>query len=272
MKKVVKLLPIISLGIFMVYSKNKVPKFFTFNEKVTASHAHSIETNNSIKLADTLHASKSKKTILTIENIYSLIKFNENVKPSLLCFTKAFEAYRDLDSKGLVENDFLTLIDFSLPSTSQRLWVINMKTYEIAINSLVAHGNKSGLEYATSFSNKLNSFQSSLGIYLTGEVYNGKNGFSMRLDGLNTGYNDMARERGVVVHGADYVSDKFIANNGHLGRSQGCPAVPTDLNEKLINMIKDRSVMFIYHPSLEAISSNQSLQKLNLQSIIKRNI
>jgi hypothetical protein len=115
---------------------------------------------------------------------------------------------------------------------------------------LVAHGRNTGEEYANSFSNSPQSFKSSIGFYTTGEVYIGKHGVSLRLDGLEKGVNDNARSRGVVMHAADYVSTTFIKNNKRLGRSQGCPAVPINLSRAMIGTIKDKSCLFIYHPKL----------------------
>jgi hypothetical protein len=136
-----------------------------------------------------------------------------------------------------------------LSSNSKRLWVIDLATNTILFQSLVAHGRNTGEEFAKSFSNSAQSFKSSLGFYATGEIYSGKHGMSLRLDGLEKGINDNARSRGVVVHGANYVSNSFIKNNKRLGRSQGCPALPEELSKEIINVIKDKSCLFIYHPS-----------------------
>ena len=116
-------------------------------------------------------------------------------------------------------------------------------------NTLVAHGRNTGEEFATSFSNQAESFKSSLGFYATGEIYNGKHGMSLKLDGLEKGINDNARERGVVIHAANYVSNSFIKNNKRLGRSLGCPAIPAESLNEIVNTIKNKSCLFIYHPS-----------------------
>ena len=120
---------------------------------------------------------------------------------------------------------------------------------KILFHSLVAHGRNTGEEFATVFSNLNSSNKSSLGFYATGEIYRGKHGASLRLDGLEKGLNDKARERGVVMHGADYVSESFIRDHKRLGRSQGCPAVPVELTDEIIQVIKDKSCLYIYHPS-----------------------
>jgi hypothetical protein len=169
--------------------------------------------------------------------------------PELEIFTKAFEGYTVLENQGKIKNDILTIVDFSLSSTKDRMWVIDMINKKVILQTLVSHGIKSGKEYAKSFSNQNQSFKSSLGFYLTGETYIGKHGISLKLDGQEFGLNDKARERAVVIHGAEYVSKKLATKQGYLGRSQGCPAVATEIAPKLIQTIKNKSVLFIYHPS-----------------------
>jgi hypothetical protein len=165
-------------------------------------------------------------------------------------FAQALKGYYLLKEKGLVKKNIVTLIDFSLSSNSKRLWVIDLATNTVLFQSLVAHGRNTGEEFAKNFSNSAQSFKSSLGFYTTGEIYTGKHGMSLKLDGLEKGVNDNARSRGVVIHGADYVSNTFIKNNKRLGRSQGCPALPEELSKAIIDVIKDKSCLFIYHPSV----------------------
>jgi hypothetical protein len=184
-----------------------------------------------------------------VVSLYNNLNTNNFKLPQLESFTKALEGFYQLKQKGLIQNDILTLVDFSLSANSKRMWVIDMATNTVLYNTLVAHGRNSGEEFATQFSNKSESYQSSLGFYLTGETYQGKHGLSLRLDGLERGINDKARERAVVIHGADYVSEKFIKQNKRLGRSQGCPALPMELNQEIIKTIKDKSCLLIYHPS-----------------------
>ncbi|TBX69538.1 murein L,D-transpeptidase catalytic domain family protein [Flavobacterium silvisoli] len=181
--------------------------------------------------------------------VYEMLNANSFAMPNLECFSEALDGFYALKDKGIIQKDILTLIDFSKSSNTKRLWVIDLKTNTILFNTLVAHGRNTGEEFAQTFSNAAESFKSSLGFYATGEVYNGKHGLSLRLDGLEKGINDHARERAVVVHGANYVSESFIKGNKRLGRSQGCPAVPVEMNEKIINVIKDKSCLFIFHPS-----------------------
>jgi hypothetical protein len=169
--------------------------------------------------------------------------------PELEIFTKAFEGYTALETQGKIKNNILTIIDFSLSSTKDRMWVIDMVNKKVILQTLVSHGIKSGKEFAKSFSNQNESYKSSLGFYLTGETYIGKHGISLKLDGLEFGLNDKARERAVVIHGAEYVSRKLANKQGYLGRSQGCPAEATAIAPKLIQTIKNKSVLFIYHPT-----------------------
>ena len=201
--------------------------------------------SNSLKI-------KSKTEINSVSKnatIYNQLEANSFVLPSFDCFNLALNGFHLLKEKGLIQKNILTVVDFSLSSNTKRLWVIDLEKNIILFQTLVAHGRNTGEEFAKEFSNQAESFQSSIGFYATGEIYNGKHGMSLKLDGLEKGLNDNARERAVVVHGADYVSESFIKQNKRLGRSQGCPAIPVELNAKIINVIKDKSCLFLYHPS-----------------------
>jgi hypothetical protein len=210
--------------------------------KISVSEAKSI---NSVIYAKTVKSSAEA----TIEMAYNNLHSNEFALPKFEGFSEALKGYYLLKEKGLIKKDILTLVDFSLSSNTKRLWVINLATGEILFNTLVAHGRNTGDEFASTFSNSAESYKSSLGFYATGEIYSGKHGMSLKLDGLEKGINDNARARGVVMHAAEYVSNSFIKNNHRLGRSQGCPAVPVALSKDIINAIKDKSCFFIYHPS-----------------------
>ncbi|WP_348813394.1 murein L,D-transpeptidase catalytic domain family protein [Flavobacterium maritimum] len=188
----------------------------------------------------------------TVEMVYNNLHSNQYVLPKLESFSKALKGYYALKEKGLIKKNILTLVDFSLSSNIKRLWVIDLATNTILFQSLVAHGRNTGEEFANSFSNAAQSFKSSVGFYATGEIYNGKHGMSLKLDGLEKGINDNARNRGVVIHAANYVSDAFIRNNKRLGRSQGCPALPEELSKGIISVIKEKSCLFIYHPSVKS--------------------
>jgi hypothetical protein len=184
-----------------------------------------------------------------IEMAYNNLHSNQFALPKLESFAVALKGFYSLKEKGLIKKDILTLVDFSLSSNTKRLWVIDLITGDVLFHSLVAHGRNTGEEFASNFSNSAESYKSSLGFYATGEIYNGKHGMSLKLDGLEKGVNDNARARGVVMHAAEYVSNSFIKNNHRLGRSQGCPAVPVELSKEIISAIKNKSCFFIYHPS-----------------------
>jgi hypothetical protein len=142
----------------------------------------------------------------------------------------------------------LAVIDYSLPSTERRLWVFDLAQRILIFHELVAHGRSSGEDRATYFSNEPDSLASSIGLYSTRESYVGRNGYSLRMDGLEPGFNDKAFDRGVVIHGADYVSNDFARVNGRIGRSHGCPAVPTAMARPVIDTLKDGQLLFIYYP------------------------
>ena len=196
-------------------------------------------------IAATSEASFSMKA----EKIYSTLHSNNLPLPKMESFSKALQGFYQLKEKGLITKNILTIVDFSLSSNAKRLWIIDMSTNTILYNSLVAHGRNTGEEFAKEFSNASSSNKSSLGFYATGEVYQGKHGLSLRLDGLEKGINDNARNRAGVIHGADYVAESFIKSHGRLGRSQGCPALPVGITKEVINVIKDKSCLFIYHPT-----------------------
>lgn len=196
-------------------------------------------------IAATTESSFSMKA----EKVYSSLHSNNLPLPKMESFSKALQGFYQLKEKGAIKKDILTIVDFTLSSNTKRLWIIDMATNTILYNSLVAHGKNTGEEFANEFSNVSSSNKSSLGFYATGEVYQGKHGLSLRLDGLEKGINDNARNRAVVIHGADYVAESFIKTHGRLGRSQGCPALPVGITKEIINVIKDKSCLFIYHPS-----------------------
>jgi hypothetical protein len=153
-----------------------------------------------------------------------------------------------LTSQAVSSPATLTIIDYSRPSTEPRLWVLDLVTRTLLYEELVAHGNGTGENLAVRFSNALNSHQSSLGLFVTGDTYVGSNGYSLRLDGLDPGFNDRARERAIVMHGAPYVSEAFSRKFGRLGRSWGCPALNEGIARQVIDRIKGGHLLFAYYP------------------------
>ncbi|MBM3168615.1 MAG: murein L,D-transpeptidase catalytic domain family protein [Bacteroidetes bacterium] len=174
--------------------------------------------------------------------------------PSLASMNLALQGYRAV--KNDLENPLLTVIDFTRPSTQKRLWIIDVEKKQILLQTVVAHGKNSGLLMAEHFSNRPESHQSSLGFFKTAETYQGKHGASLRLDGLEKGINDMARSRAIVIHGADHAREEVAKIMGRLGRSFGCPAVPTEISSKLIQLIKEGSLLFIYGKNYPSIPQN----------------
>ncbi len=153
----------------------------------------------------------------------------------------------------------LTIIDYSRPSTEKRLWVVDLTSRELIYEELVAHGQGTGANFASKFSNNPDSHQTSLGLFVTDTTYVGKNGYSLRLDGLDKGTNDRARERAIVMHGAPYVSDTFVKTNGRLGRSWGCPAVSDVVARALIDRVKGGGLVFAYYPDAEWLKTSKYL-------------
>jgi len=162
-------------------------------------------------------------------------------------FAKAVTGYLNLKKYKNINQDksILTIVDFNKSSCNKRMWIIDLHNATLLLNTWVAHGQGSGEDMPNQFSNIDSSHQSSLGFYLTGEIYNGKHGRSLRLDGMDNGFNSNARSRDIVVHAADYVSQQVISSTGRLGRSFGCPAVSPELAPEIINLIKDKTVLFI---------------------------
>jgi hypothetical protein len=190
-------------------------------------------------------------------------------------FQKALTGYLNLRQAGRLNSSQqrLTVVDFDLPSTEKRLWVIDLNAHRILFHTLVAHGHNSGDNEASSFSNTDQSNMSSLGFYVTGQEYEGKHGHSLRLEGLDEGFNTNAAARAVVMHGADYVSEAFIKQNGRLGRSLGCPALPLDQYSQIIDAVKGGSCLFLNKSNAgyasKYLSTENALMALNLNGASK---
>jgi hypothetical protein len=163
-------------------------------------------------------------------------------------------AFNGITALSATKKDILTIIDFSKPSSERRLYIIDLKNHKLLYQTLVAHGKNSGAKECQHFSNRPQSLQSSPGFYLTAETYSGRHGYSLRLDGLEPGINDMARSRAIVMHGADYVCQEYVEEYGYIGRSFGCPAVPDELNQDIIDLIKGGSCLYIHTNDVNYIS------------------
>jgi hypothetical protein len=164
-------------------------------------------------------------------------------------FEYAYQGWLKLQMNGKLSTPaVLGLVDFTLPSNEKRLYLIDMNQMKLIHQTYVAHGRNSGIEKAERFSNTPGSFQSSPGFYTTGATYSGKHGYSLKLAGLQKGINDLAEPRAIVLHGADYANPEFIKQNGRLGRSLGCPAVPENEVSDIINTLKTGACFCIYVP------------------------
>jgi hypothetical protein len=193
----------------------------------------------------------NKKSFHPINNLVLQIELLANkFSISKEAIQHAFNAYEKLKLSGQIMNQrYLTIADFSKPSSEKRLFIIDINKMELVLQTLVAHGRNSGTLFAKAFSNRNESYQSSLGIYITGNIYRGKHGMSLQLSGIESGINDHAKQRAIVIHGADYVSNNLIKKQGYIGRSLGCPAVPQNEVKEIIQTIKGASLLYIYAPS-----------------------
>ncbi|RMX15121.1 hypothetical protein EAS68_12875 [Legionella jordanis] len=162
---------------------------------------------------------------------------------------KVMTSLKCADRYNINHNEILTVIDYSLPSSEKRLWVFNLRQKKLLYHTYVSHGIRSGALLTKYFSNKYDSKASSIGVYTTEKSYHGRDGLSLQLAGLDSGFNDNAANRAVVMHGGWYVDEQFIKRYGRPGRSWGCPALPLDLTSSIINTIKDKSFLVIYYPS-----------------------
>lgn len=198
--------------------------------------------------------SYSKNSLYTTWNLKQA-GVNENA------FAMAVKGFDYLKAQNQIHNNILTIVDFSKPSSQKRMFVIDMDNGNVLFTSIAAHGQNSGLKYATSFSNEADSHKSSLGFYITLQPYNGDNGYSLKLKGCESGINDNAYRRAIVLHGAAYANESFITTHGYAGRSYGCPAVPQKDNKKIIDTIKEGSCLFIYHPDKKYVTQSKILNK-----------
>ena len=153
----------------------------------------------------------------------------------------------------------LAVIDFSLPSSEPRLWIFDLQTHALLLKDLVAHGKGSGDNFAKAFSNIEGSNQSSIGLFRTQESYVGQNGYSLRLDGLEQGVNDQARNRAIVIHAADYVDESWVETYGRIGRSEGCPAVRPEVARMVVDQLKGGQFMFSYYPDEHWLATSEFL-------------
>lgn len=185
---------------------------------------------------------------------HSLIKAAPSLNNKVL--STALSAMQCALNNGAEPAKRLAVIDFSLPSSEKRLWIFDLDSKQLVLHDFVAHGNRSGDNFATSFSNTNGSHQSSIGLFRTAESYQGKHGYSLRMDGLEPGINDRARERAIVIHPADYVNPAWIPRQGRIGRSQGCPAVRPEIARTVVDKLKGGQFMFSWYPDQQWLQTS----------------
>ena len=180
-------------------------------------------------------------------------------------FRYAYIGYQTLKKQHrLNEKELFSIIDFTKDSNSKRFYTIDLQKMKIVFYTYVAHGKKSGERVPNSFSDVIESNKSSIGFYITGSTYNGSNGYSLMLHGDEKGYNSNLAKRSVVIHAADYANEDYIARNGRMGRSLGCPALPENINTEVINTIKEKTMIFAYYNDPKYLKTSKYLNALKL--------
>ena len=216
-----------------------------------------IESNNSNKFK---RLPSTKRTVLS-NNIYESLQL-QRMGLNRQVFNYALKGFNYMSRMGLLKNDrILSIVDYSKPSSEKRLYIIDLQNVKVLYKTYVSHGAKSGKEYANQFSNSIASNKSSLGFYETLGTYIGGNGYSLRLEGIESGFNDNANKRAIVLHGASYVDERLVKSQGYIGRSWGCPAVPPALHRAIIDKIKNGSCLFIYSPNAQYLSHSRIINQ-----------
>jgi hypothetical protein len=270
----------------LISSNHKKVDLFTSTSAVAATYHIPVLTNNTIKHisynAPAINAVVAEKSLVSASDknldysvtaeakkafevkmvikqaitLYDSMKLGESGLDQK-AFEYAWRGYHNLLKKGeLKKSTVLSICDFTQSSKNKRLYVIDVAHKKLLYNTYVSHGMNSGVEYATSFSNRPESFKSSLGFFLTTKTYFGRNGLSLKVQGLEKGYNDLAAKRHIVLHGSDYISPDYLKDNGEMGRSLGCAAMPNAVSPKVIKTIKNGSCLFIYSPSVKYLSAS----------------
>jgi hypothetical protein len=201
-------------------------------------------------------ARRAEMRLITLEaiSIFDQMKLQDSGLNEQ-AFEYAWLGYHKLLKKGVLrKKDVLSICDFSQSSGSKRMYVIDVRNKRLLYHTYVAHGIQSGQEYANAFSNTPESNKSSLGFYVTRKTYYGSNGLSLRIDGLDKGFNNLASERNIVIHGAPYVSERILHKYGVMGTTFGCPAIPEEMTKQIIPVLKNGSCFFIYYPSKRYLS------------------
>lgn len=228
---------------------------------LAASHPKAIRHHSPSVVKTVVRKSATAVRSEEIMKVYDSLQLNASGL-SEGAFFSALAGLQQLVAEGKLQNDsIISIVDFSLPSTEKRLFVIDLNNKKLLFNTLVSHGRNSGQNNATSFSNRPNSFKSSLGFYVTGQTYSGKHGLSLRLIGEERGINDNAERRGIVMHSADYVNDEWARGTGRIGRSEGCPAIPEEISDEVISTICNGSCLFLYSPDRFYLAHSRYISK-----------
>jgi len=230
-----------------------------FSSMIAEKVARSAETVSTTNTSPSLAVNKSAEVNYWIDSLYASMHLNEAGLARSVFFT-ACKGYEYLLSENaLARQGLLTICDYSQSSSKKRLYVLDLENAKILFNTYVSHGRNSGNDYATSFSNGTDSHKTSLGFMRTAETYIGDNGYSMRLDGMENGFNNNVRARAIVMHGSDYVNADRASNGTMMGRSYGCPAVPASEVKEIVNCIKGGSCFFSYYPDKYYTQSSKVL-------------
>ncbi len=234
-----------------------IKKFVSYTVSASATEARAAEE----KAAAARAAKQAERRFIlaTASSIYNDMDL-EDSGLSRKAFEYAWTGYYKLKKRGLLRRTgILSICDFSQSSSNQRLYVIDVRNRRMLYRTYVAHGINSGEEFANSFSNKMESCKSSLGFYITTGTYTGINGLSLRIEGVDKGFNDNASRRSIVIHGASYVSLRILHKYGVMGTTYGCPAIPEEMNSQIIPVVKHGSCFFIYYPSKKYLTNSPVL-------------
>lgn len=234
-----------------------IKKFVSYT--VSASATVSLTAEDKAVAIRTAKATEKRMILATASSIYDEMDL-EDSGLSRQAFEYAWTGFYKLKKKGLLRRTgILSICDFSQSSSHQRLYVIDVRNRRMLYRTYVAHGINSGEEYASSFSNRMESCKSSLGFYVTTGTYTGINGLSLRIEGLDKGFNDNASRRSIVIHGASYVSLRILHKYGVMGTTFGCPAIPSEMSSQIIPVVKHGSCFFIYYPSKKYLANSPVL-------------
>lgn len=239
------------------HTADMIKNMIGYKVSATPVYVRSAEIANLVKAIAA--RAEMKRVIRTATSIYNEMDL-QNSGLSEKAFEYGWMGYYKLQKRGLLrKTNILTICDFSQSSSVERMYVIDVRSKKLLYRTFVAHGINSGEEYANSFSNSDESCKSSLGFYVTSNTYTGSNGLSLRIQGVDRGFNDHAARRNIVIHGATYVSLRILHKYGVMGTTFGCPAIPAEMTDQIIPVVKNGSCFFIYYPSQKYLTQSSVL-------------